>query len=77
MMLSADVLGAAGGEKIECPSQHLSQHLRTNTSLPVSTPGSLTPKAVSPVNHRPWPTIVQPRPVFLGRRCDFGVDGFH
>ena len=30
-----------------------SQHLRTNTSLPVSTPGSLTPKAVSLVNHRP------------------------
>ena len=30
-----------------------SQHLRTNTSLPVSTPGSLTPKAVSTLNHRP------------------------
>ena len=33
---SADVLGAAGGEKIECPSQHLSQHLfsRLNTCGP-------------------------------------------
>ena len=40
MMLSADVLGAAGGEKIECPSQHHFPCLNTclNTSFLVSTP---------------------------------------
>ena len=39
-MLSADVLGAAGGEKIECPSQHHFPCLNTclNTSFLVSTP---------------------------------------
>ena len=34
-----------------------SQHLRTITSLPVSTPGSLRPKANSLVNHRPCPYL--------------------
>ena len=70
MMLSADVLGAAGGEKIECPSQHHFPCLNTclNTSVLVSTPVDhhLSPRLntwllnaescrVSLVNRRPCP----------------------